>query len=61
MKIVIEVNMGNQAMQTYADVRRAIQCSLAVSTYGNEEPKEGDGRRIFDLNGQSVGKWSVEE
>jgi hypothetical protein len=57
MKFVLEVELGNDAMQTGSDVLNALSDSLK-----DEEtlPLEvGVGGRLWDENGNTVGKWEV--
>lgn len=58
MKIVIEVELGNEAMQTLLDVRRAVDDSLTrPGQY--DRLLAGEEGVILDFNGNSVGRWEV--
>ena len=60
MKIIIEVELGNEAMQTSKDVRNAVYDAL----FGESEytPFEiGNTGMIADDNGNTVGRWDVVE
>jgi hypothetical protein len=55
MKLVIEIEFGNEAMQTYAEAREAI---LELRT-PRHNPEKGDSGKLRDLNGNTVGTWRV--
>jgi hypothetical protein len=57
MKFVLEIELGNDAMQTGTDVLRAIRESLK----GEEGlPLDaGTAGILWDENGNTVGKWEV--
>lgn len=61
----VSVRMENDAMQSLADVAPALVESL--NTYGRKKrgtiaPVEvGDSGNIYDLNGNLVGDWIVQE
>jgi len=63
MKFTIEIELGNDAMQSYQDVRDALKqviCKVGSAVYSRSgTPSEGDGSKIMDENGNSVGKWEV--
>jgi hypothetical protein len=59
MKFTLEIEMGNDAMQTGADVIKSIRESLK-----GEEELEFDrpvSGRLWDKNGNLVGKWEASE
>jgi hypothetical protein len=59
MKFLLEIDLGNDAMQTVGDVLNAVRDSLK-----NEEPlplEVGIGGHLWDKNGNKVGKWEVDE
>ncbi len=56
MKLTLTLEFGNDAMQTYAEARAAITAKLRT---GALKPREGDGGKLMDLNGNSVGTWEV--
>lgn len=57
MKFILEIELGNDAMQTPEDIAYAID---AINTWplrftpGQEEP-------VRDINGNTVGKWQITE
>jgi len=58
MKFTLEIELGNDAMQSAQDVFDAIE------HYGdtNPEPFEGGESSIIrDINGNTVGRWDVSE
>jgi hypothetical protein len=57
MRIVIEVEVGNEAMTHPADIGATLR--RAASRIGNERLELGDTARILDLNGNTVGHWEV--
>ncbi len=58
MKLTITLQFGNDAMQTYSEARAAIAHALRT---GALKPRDGDGGKLMDLNGNSVGAWEVSE
>ena len=54
MKLKIELEFGNEAMQTYSQAVAAIRRAIG---WRHEVTRE-EGR-LMDLNGNTVGKWSV--
>lgn len=60
MRFTLEIELGNEAMQTQADVREAIRKTFSVEAESiTLYPR--DGQIIRDLNGNTVGKWEVTE
>jgi hypothetical protein len=60
MKVMIEIELGNERMETASDVSHGIQSSLSRAPSGLFDPLvEGDGGAIIDGNGNTVGKWEV--
>lgn len=59
MKIVIEVELGNDAMRTMDDVVTALDEHFCAQALGPHELQEGEDGRIRDLNGNTVGRWEV--
>jgi hypothetical protein len=61
-KFTLEITLGNDAMQTPADVRNALR-KVADRLERDQDaysPFEGeDSGKIMDGNGNSVGKWEV--
>lgn len=54
-KFTLEIELGNDAMRTYQDIREVLQ----MVTKGRHGPKIGDGNNIRDLNGNTVGRWEI--
>lgn len=63
MKFTLQIKLGNDAMQTYADICKAIQHALTgkrIYIDAQEEILHGsDGGEIMDVNGNGVGHWTV--
>lgn len=64
MKFTLEIKLGNEAMQTVEDVQTALAALVAGQSMtrhvaGNRTFEDGDGGKIRDLNGNTVGKWEV--
>ena len=55
MRFVLEIELGNDAMRKYADIRRALKSDLRL----DGKVTIGDGVKIFDLNGNCVGHWEI--
>jgi hypothetical protein len=58
MKLVIEINLDNDAMQTGRDVADALG-KLAHHVEDNTLPLAPEDGVIRDLNGNTVGRWQV--
>ena len=57
MKFKLEIELGNDEMQTGNDVLNALRDSLKAE---EQLPLEvGVGGRLWDVNGNLVGKWEV--
>lgn len=63
MKFVLTIDLGNEAMLTRDDVKRAIELSLtSKSDYAFmalRPLEDGDHGNLHDGNGNSVGEWEV--
>lgn len=64
MKLTLEVELGNDAMQTYADALEAIRKSfdsviMEQDAPNNTRVEEDETGVIRDLNGNAVGSWEV--
>jgi hypothetical protein len=63
VRVELEVELGNEAMQTVGDVSEAVQRSFAFharSVGGFVTPLvPGDRERVRDENGNTVGRWEV--
>jgi hypothetical protein len=57
MKLKIEIEFGNDAMQTYGEAVYVINEALARRA--ELAPKVGDYGSLFDVNGNYVGTWIV--
>lgn len=65
MRFTVEIELGNEAMETWQDLRDALKrvagkmgskaCCLGSA------PSNGDGSKIMDENGNSVGRWDITE
>ena len=60
MTFTLTIEMGNDAMQTYADIAHATQRVFADFSR-NHEAVEDNAGRIYDANGNKVGTWSIDE
>ena len=62
MKVKIEIELGNEAMQTNADVAEVLTAvAMRIDDMGGLEMEIGefDGFTIKDRNGNAVGKLKV--
>jgi hypothetical protein len=58
--LTITVELGNDAMATYADVRRILaRTAETMKAAGRTEPGDGDGGSERDENGNTVLRWEV--
>lgn len=61
MKVVIEVELGNDAMQTSAEVAYAVVHALLRQPASTVDPLNAhECGTLRDSNGNTVGKWRVE-
>ena len=63
MKLVLSIEFGpdcNDAMQDSVDVANALR-RTAVKVSEHRELEVGDKGKVMDFNGNSVGKWEIEE
>jgi hypothetical protein len=59
MKFTLEIELGNDDMQTSEDVSRILlDLSEAIVDYDMSDSKSGPGV-VRDTNGNAVGKWEV--
>ena len=56
----LEIEMGNEAMQTYADIAAATR-RIFADFANRPELLQDDAGRIYDANGNKVGTWSADE
>lgn len=54
-KFTLEITLGNEAMQTPEDIADALRKAANLLEAGN-----GTGN-IYDLNGNSVGSYAIED
>ena len=62
MKFTVEIELGNDAMQTYQDIRDALKeiiLSAGSCASSHAQPTHGDGAKVRDENGNTVGSWGV--
>jgi hypothetical protein len=59
MTFTMTIELGNDAMQTYADLATATR--RIFSDFARQhEPVEDNAGRIYDANGNKVGTWSID-
>lgn len=56
----LTIELGNDAMQTYADIARSVQLIFSDMSRRHAVAKD-DAGRIYDGNGNKVGTWEVSE
>lgn len=61
MKFKMEITLGNEAMQTGLDVATALQKVGSHIREYNEKDLPGAEGNIRDINGNTVGKWKVDD
>lgn len=72
MKFTLEIEMGNDAMQSYKHLRTALKYvafAMAIrngphllgSNRDGQFPRPGEGASVLDLNGNTVGHWAITE
>jgi hypothetical protein len=65
MRLVLDIELGNEAMQTVDDAAQAIHASFIKYARwigsGDVELRRGVITDIHDANGNRVGEWRVEE
>jgi hypothetical protein len=63
MRFQLEIELGNDAMQTAEDIQDALTKlvkSQRLTRYvGSDRLSKIDGGKIMDENGNTVGKWEV--
>lgn len=61
MKLAVEIDLGNDAMQTAADASDSINKALIRQSRSALDPlRAGEEGTIMDGNGNTVGTWKVE-
>ncbi len=61
MMFTLKVTLGNEVMQSYADLELATRLIFKRFSQIEDSPEEGDEGVIVDLNGNKVGSWTVTE
>ncbi len=59
MKFTLEIEMGNDAMQTYAEIAFAVRRVFPYFANRPEEVDEDENGNLYDANGNKVGSWEV--
>lgn len=59
-RFTLEIEMGNEAMRTYADIAAATR-RIFADFANRPELLQDDSGRVYDLNGNKVGHWSADE
>ena len=59
MKIVIEIRMNNSAFENENGNELARILNGLASRVDEKTLQEGDGKLLFDINGNRVGHWEV--
>lgn len=61
MLFTLNIELGNDAMRTTADVLGAIQNSLSAREGLFDPLTAEDSRKLFDRNGNTIGSWQITE
>ena len=66
MKLQLEINIGNDAVQNYNDIFGILAKqaeAIILGDYGNpfQAPVVTEGRMLRDDNGNTVGQWEIVE
>jgi hypothetical protein len=61
MRFTLEIEMGNEAMLTYADIAFAVRRIFPDFANRSEEVDEDENGNLYDANGNKVGTWAVTE
>lgn len=59
MKLLIEIELGNDAMRNNLDVKDCLLRSRCIGQTGSEDYTVGESGNLSDVNGNTVGKWKV--
>lgn len=57
MKFVLEIELGNDAMQTYRDIQKAL--TVVTGKLEQKEFSPNDHHPIHDVNGNRVGHFGL--
>lgn len=60
MKFTLEIELGNDAMQTDEHIGRALSLLGRAFTEGQDGSAIRDAGKIKDINGNMCGSWKVE-
>jgi hypothetical protein len=63
VKVVIEIALGNEQMQSAFHAAQAAQAALVTGREGKHSTQplvRGDAGTVRDVNGNTVGTWRVE-
>ena len=58
MKFTLEIEMGNEAMETPADIAQTTRL-LFSDFFRQHEPAEENHGSFYDANGNKVGTWAL--
>lgn len=62
MKFTVNLDLENDTMKTYQDIRDALKqiiLSAGSCASSHARPTDGDGGKILDVNGNVAGNWEV--
>jgi hypothetical protein len=60
MRFVLQIEIGNDAMQTWSEIRRAVHKAVDRFAGSGFDPETDElGNKILDDNGNTVGSWKV--
>ena len=64
MQFTLTIELGNDGMQFYSDITDAVISTIDRIRAGSylmstDRPSAGDGGKIRDINGNTVGEWNV--
>ena len=60
MKFTLTIELGNDAMQTRADIEEALRKLGQNLRHMSDPPEIDDEGGILDINGNNVGAWSID-
>jgi len=61
MKLIIEIELGNDAMRNNLDVKDCLLRSRVIGQGGCEDYTVGESGKLYDINGNPVGSWRVQK
>jgi hypothetical protein len=59
-EFTLTIELGNEAMRTYADIAGSVK-RIFEDFARRDELAQDDAGRIYDVNGNKVGSWSLDE